>query len=468
MAFHAKSTKFRLAMATLAVSLVAAACTDDQDGSASTTAAGDGATTTVEATTTTAPAPTTSIAGSTTTTGDDSGEAPRGEVTLRMVTVGDPGNASVGVLTTFVAGEGQFVQIPEDGGIYESCDDAPPSPPECIEMGGVDYEYQIGELEITVEQYVAFLNTVDPEGRNEHRLYHDYMNSQVWPKYGSIDYDPDADLGAHFSVAYPEWTNKPFGFADFRRAARFANSLFNGEVLSVEETTEDEFAITTYQVRLSPESERGMYDLTDPETTRQADSGFVIPSNDEWAKAAYYDPSGGGQLSYWQYPTGPTDAPNASQLDPETGDVVNADTQPLSTYSPQGPPGAEEGTYPNWCPSQAGESACEAENPYSLPPGISGRIFQGNLSTVGQTLTRSPWGTLDQGGNVVEWQDTIVPSFQGFNFHRVWRHMHGGVANAAAYQLLISAIGFQPQDQVLLDSVYPWFGFRVGIVGELG
>lgn len=396
----------------------------------------------------------------------DKSDAPRGEVTLRMVTVGDPGNKSVGVVTTFVAGPGKFVQIPANGGVYQDCKDAPPAPPDCFDVGGVPYTYEIGELEVTVGQYVAFLNTVDPEGRNERRLYHDYMNPQVWPKYGSIAYAQDADEGEHFSVAYPEWTDKPFGFANFLRSARFANSLYNGNVLSRTTSTSAGFTITTYNVSLSRESEKGMYDLTDPATTRKADTGFVIPSDDEWIKAAYHDPKGGGRFSYWQYPTGPTDAPNVSKLDPATGDVVNASTQPLSTYSPQAP-NAPDGAYPTWCPSQAGQSACESVNPYSLPPGIDAKQFQGNLSTVGQTVTRSPWGTLDQGGNVVEWQDTIVPAFQGHNFKRTWRRMHGGVANAAGYQLLISALGFQPQDQALLDSVYPWFGIRVGVIGDL-
>lgn len=63
-------------------------------------------------------------------------------------------------------------------------------------------------------------------------------------------------------------------------------------------------------------------------------------------------------------------------------------------------------------------------------------------------------------------QDTIVPPPPGYSTHRTWRRMHGGVANAPAYQMLISAFGFQPQDQVLMDGAYPWFGFRVGAIGE--
>lgn len=410
--------------------------------------------------------PATHSSSASSTTDDETG---RGVVTIPMVSVGDPGNPSVGVVSTFGA-EGQFVEVPKGGGIYASCDDAPKTPQPCFTVGQVGYSYQIGELETTVGQYVAFLNVADPSGTNEHGLYEDYMNPQNWPKYGSVSYSPSAADGEHYSVAYPEWTDKPFGFANFLRAARFANSLYNGEVLSTASSTADGFAITTYTVRLSSDIENGMYDLADPRTTRQADSGFEIPSNDEWLKAGYYDPKGGGTDSYWQYPTGPSlTAPNASRLDPHTGDVVNGSDQPLATYNPNGPTGAPRGTYPTWCPKQAGAKACAQQSPFNRLPGMANvDLWQGNLSTVGQTKTRSPWGTLDQGGNVVEWQDTLVDSFKGYSFDRVWRRMHGGVANAPSYQMLLAAFGFQPQDQAGLDAVYPWFGFRVGMIGADG
>jgi hypothetical protein len=44
-----------------------------------------------------------------------------------------------------------------------------------------------------------------------------------------------------------------------------------------------------------------------------------------------------------------------------------------------------------------------------------------NVSSVGQALTRSPWGTLDQGGNVVEITDTIAPPPAAGNSKIVWR-----------------------------------------------
>ena len=49
-------------------------------------------------------------------------------------------------------------------------------------MGGFNYTYGICEFDITVSQYVTFLNTVDPSGRNTLQLYFDDMNLTVWPK----------------------------------------------------------------------------------------------------------------------------------------------------------------------------------------------------------------------------------------------------------------------------------------------
>jgi formylglycine-generating enzyme required for sulfatase activity len=379
-------------------------------------------------------------------------------ITFTVAKVGAPGNPSVGV-------------IPFEDEIFQNCAAAPVIPKKpCMEVGGVGYRYGIGKLEVTVDQYVDFLNTVDPLGRKKKlRLYSTTESSTAWPRFGQIDFSRKSKPGHHFSVASPAWADKPYGFANFLRSARFANSLYNGKVLAKTESSEGAFEYTTYRVRLSPRTETGMYEMTNPKTTRQAKVGFVIPSQDEWIKAAYYDPNGGGTYSYWKYPTNPgefgkkmTDGPVQAQLDPSTGDVTNAASQPLSIFRAGG-----ETPAPYWCPAGLSTEACATGNPFGLDPETYKLAFAGSLGTVGQTLTPSPWGTLDQGGNAVEWTDTITPPPFGVKGARVWRRLHGGIANAPNYQLWISAVGLQPQDNAFFTATYPWLGIRVGVIGNL-
>ncbi|HEX2709081.1 MAG TPA: hypothetical protein VHM66_13880 [Solirubrobacterales bacterium] len=382
-------------------------------------------------------------------------------VTLKTVKVGAPGNPSVGI-------------VPFTDAVYRSCEEAPASSAECLSVGGVKYRYGIGQLEITVKQWVAFLNTADPTGRDPHRLYEPNESPSAWPRFGQIDFSSGAGKGHHYSVASPEWAAKPYGFANFLRAARFVNSLYNGRLLSKHASSEGAFRYVSYRVRLSKQTESGMYDFGRAKggregPTRSRKSGFVLPSQNEWIKAAYYDPNGGGTYSYWKYPTnagvfgdGTATAPTPTALDPSNGDVTNAATQPLATYHASGV------AAPSWCPAAVQpQEACATVNPFGIDPTTYAEIYQGSLGTVGQAKTTSPWGTLDQGGNAVEWTDTIAPSPTGQSDGRVWRRLHGGIANAPAYQLWLSAVGLQPQDNALFTATYPWLGFRVGVLGNL-
>jgi len=384
-------------------------------------------------------------------------------LTFTVAKIGAPGNPSVGI-------------IPFEDKLFKSCSEAPPPSgsraPKCMEVGGVDYRYGIGQLEVTAEQYVAFLNTVDPKGTNKRRLYSYTESGRAWPRLGQINYAKKTKPGKHYTLAAPEWANKPYGFANFLRSARFANSLYNGTVLSKKESSAGAFKYTTYRVRLSTETETGMYEMSNPKTTRQAKVGFVIPSQDEWIKAAYYEPNGGGTYSYWKYPTnagevgkGMSDGPKPAQLNPSTGDVVNAAEQPLAIFHQTGtePPTPA----PYWCPTNQTEEACKVANPWGIPPQIYEPGFGGSLGSVGQALTYSPWGTLDQGGNAVEWTDTITAPPFGVKGARVWRRLHGGIANAPVYQLWISAVGLQPQDNAFYTAIYPWLGIRIGVIGNL-
>jgi hypothetical protein len=379
-------------------------------------------------------------------------EAKRATVSLKTVVVGSAGNPSVGI-------------VPFTDAIYQSCNGAPSG---CLTVGGVDDRYRIGQLEVTVKQWVKFLNTVDPDG-NADGLYKTTEGSAGWPKYGSINRSSNAPSGQHYSVSYPDWNDKPYNFADFVQSARFANSLQNGRLLSKERSSKSGFDYVTYKVRLARDSRTGMYDLDQRKATRTRHSGFVIPSQNEWIKAAYYDPSGGGTDSYWKYPTnagvfgdGTATAPSVATLNPDTGDVTNAGTQPLSNYHPQG------GDAPTWCPAAVQpQSDCSSVNPFGIDPTTYADGYQGNVSTVGQTRTTSPWGTLDQGGNAVEWTDTITAPPAGSGGGRVWRRLHGGISNAPAYQLWLSAVGLQPQRNPFYQTTYPWLGFRIGTVGKL-
>ncbi|MFN8126336.1 MAG: SBBP repeat-containing protein [Candidatus Nanopelagicales bacterium] len=345
----------------------------------------------------------------------------------------------------------------------------------CMAVGRVPYAYRIAEKELTVAQWVTFLNTVDPRGRNRHRLWDAAQSSRVWPKYGSVNRNMRAPRGQHYYVASPEWADKPYNVADFTRAARLANALGNGDLITTQTRrirTVDGKRLrrTSYTVRLSRETETGMYTMSDRKATRNSAKGFAVSSQDEWIKAAYFDPKGGGKHSYWDYPTNPGryvhcpvdesgcaagEQPAATKLD-KNGNVRNSRTQPLASFE------AVPGVAPDWCPTQFSTEQCEYTPFKPLE-----NIYVGNMSTVGQAKTRSPWGTLDQGGNVVEITDTIAPPPPLGDTTIVWRRWHGGVVTATAYQMWLSAVGVTPQT-VPGYAVNPWRGIRLVVRGQGG
>lgn len=72
-------------------------------------------------------------------------------ITLTTAKVGAPGNPSVGV-------------VPFTDAVYRSCSDAPTTSGGCLMVGGVSYPYEIGQLEVTVGQWVAFVDNSAPKG----------------------------------------------------------------------------------------------------------------------------------------------------------------------------------------------------------------------------------------------------------------------------------------------------------------
>src|SRR6187402_2158009 len=58
--------------------------------------------------------------------------------------------------------------VPFTDAIYSSCAVAPQGKKGCVTVGSVGQPYDIGELEVTVAQWVAFLNTANPRGLDPH------------------------------------------------------------------------------------------------------------------------------------------------------------------------------------------------------------------------------------------------------------------------------------------------------------
>ena len=220
--------------------------------------------------------------------------------------------------------------------------------------GAVAYAYQIGKHEVTNAQYAAFLNAVDSEGANANGIYNASMGSNAR---GGITYDSGAASGAKYTLR-ANMGNKPVNYVSWYDSARFTNWVNNGQGAGSTET--------------------GAYTLsgTTGIITKNVGATVYLPSEDEWYKAAYYDPTSGagGGDNYWLHATRSDTAPTTGSAN-STGDISN--------------PGANVANY-------------------ALGTDWNGK--DGNVTTVGSAgaLAESYFGTADQGGNVWEWNDAVI------------------------------------------------------------
>ena len=53
--------------------------------------------------------------------------------------------------------------------------------------------------------------------------------------------------------------------------------------------------------------------------TRSPTASFVLPTEDEWYKAAYYDPAIAGGNKYWNFATGSNTTPSNDLVNPDPG-----------------------------------------------------------------------------------------------------------------------------------------------------
>jgi formylglycine-generating enzyme len=223
-------------------------------------------------------------------------------------------------------------------------------------VGSVAQPFNIGKSEVTWGQYTEFLNAVaasDPYG-----LYYSNMGDASYGGIirsgspGSYSYAMKAPaLGGAYS-----YENKPVVLVTNGNAMRFANWLHNGQPIGAQNATTTEDGAYTLNGAIA-----GNVLAIIP---RNPGARWFLPNNNEWHKAAYYNPSTG---TYYDYATGTNSAPNNNPPSSDTGDSVN---------------------YNHALPSS------------SL-----------NFTDVGAyTLSGSPYGTFDQNGNAIEWTETKAGS----------------------------------------------------------
>lgn len=230
--------------------------------------------------------------------------------------------------------------------------------------GQVNYTYNIGAYEVTNSQYAAFLNAVAATDTNS--LYNASMNSS-----GRGGITQSGSSGSYTYAVKTDFADKPVNYVSFWDAARFTNWLHNGQPIGAQGagTTED-----------------GAYVLntTNPVNNtifRDPNAMFYLPTENEWYKAAYYDPTlNSGAGGYTLYATKSNTAPTIATAS-LTGDISS--------------PGANVANY------------------FS---GADWNSQNGNVTTVGSAgpLSASYYGTFDQSGNLWELNEEILfSSFRG-------------------------------------------------------
>ena len=317
-------------------------------------------------------------------------------VTFDWATVGNPGNAA----DTLVMNKG-------------------PAADSTTGYGSVGYTYQISKYDVTNSQYVQFLNAVDPAGSNTLRVYNTKMsdpnsNPTGLAYTGGIDRNLAAASGARYSVKAGQ-DNTPAIWINWASGARFVNWLANGQGAAGTESGVYDMAVFTGNSFATPPA-------------RAPGATIFLPSENEYYKAAYYDPIKSGTGGYWQYGT-------------------RSDTPPSSV----GPAGTANSA--NIGAGTDGQSA----GTLATTMATTGSTFNtavNYLTNVGAYASaKSSYGLYDVEGLVYNWTEGTRESFNNqlpIARGGSWRYNEG--ASGAAYRNIYSGGG---------AASYAWYGFRV-------
>jgi len=275
-------------------------------------------------------------------------------------------------------------------------------------QGSVGDTYNIGKYEVTSGQYTEFLNAV--AATDTYGLY----NTAMWSGSYGCKIERSGSSGSYTYSVASDWANRPVNYVSYWDACRLANWLNNGQ------PTGAQGAGTT---------ETGAYTLNgyngyDGRTIqRNPGWNWAITSEDEWYKAAHHK-NDGVTGNYWDYPTSSNNVPS---------NVLGNPTDPGNNatfyYGTGGPGGYTIGS------------------PYY------------RTEVGAHENSESPYGTFDQGGNVWEWNESIV--YQDSTYAS--RGLRGGAFYYDVYSLHASHRSYYyPTIE------YYYFGFRVSEVPEPG
>jgi formylglycine-generating enzyme len=228
--------------------------------------------------------------------------------------------------------------------------------------GQVSYAYNIGQHEVTTGQYAAFLNAV--AATDAYGLY----NTQMTLDEAGCQITRSGSSGSYTYAVASDYANRPVNYVSWGDAARFSNWLANNQPTGAQ---------------TSGTTETGAYALGGATSdsalitvTRSNSATWAITSENEWYKAAFYNPA---TASYFTYATASDTLPSNDLINPDPGNNAN--------YAASTTDDTLAGPYYR---TEAGEF----EN------------------------SKSPYGTFDQNGNVWEWNEST--------YLGLFREMRGG------------------------------------------
>ena len=289
--------------------------------------------------------------------------------------------------------------------------------------GGVSYIYRIGKYEVTAGQYTDFLNAV--AGVDTYGLYKTTMWSE--PLGCKIERSGSGTPAEPYTYTVAsDRAERPVNTIGWGDAARFANWLTNGQpsgtltgnpVLDVGLTEDGSYYLNGAM------TDAELMAVSVPDATQRAAWAngskpyVLLPSEDEWYKAAYHK-NDGATGNYWDYPTQSNSAPT--------------DEPPPGTDMVDGSANYYDGGYvdPTYYTTEVGA--------YTAKP------------------SDSAYGTFDQGGNVWEWNETVMDASR--------RCLRGaGFAYDVLGAVSLSADHRRPRTVSIGNST---IGFRVVLIPE--